>query len=196
MQLGGTPLNFEKRLTTAFLDAAARIPGATVGLATAYCNPPADLLAKLAKVRVDIVAPSIPAHGFDGARDIRRNVPIAYQLIARDIAAVIGSNHLHEWSSDNDDSRTFHAKGAWLHLPSNRVIATLIGSSNFNVRARRRDFELTYLLATSQFRLQRHLTNEWIHFRRFASFPTTLLSPDARPPYWVLLFRPFINTFL
>lgn len=174
--------------------------------AQAYFNPPADIIQRLAEGRAKILAPSTSSHGFANATDVRRNVPKAYQLIARDfVTASRKRARIFEW---HDDHRSFHAKGIWLWANDKarrhtgrrprhaQFLATLIGSSNCNLRARLRDLELSFVLATSNRRLTADLASEWSSFVRRTTRPTTILAEPKQVPLWVLVFRSFINTFL
>ncbi|KAJ8601887.1 hypothetical protein CTAYLR_002648 [Chrysophaeum taylorii] len=194
----GDLVDGERRALDALVDRADAHPRtARLNIATAYLNPPRDAIDRLvaSRARVSVLAPSIASHGFANARDIRKNIPKAYQLIARDLAAAIGRSALREW---HDDRRTFHAKGAWLFVEKNkpRFAATLLGSSNMNVRARTRDLELSYLLFTANRRLRRALAAEWRAYLSRAAPPRTLLAKPEGVPIWVTLLRPWINTFL
>lgn len=168
-----------------------------VGLATAYLNPPTDVARAIAARprRVTILAPSIDAHCFGEAKHIRSNVPKAYQLIAGDLAKMLRKNghQMKEWRGQ-DNAKTFHAKGVW--VLGNGFVATLIGSSNWNVRARRRDLELSYVVATGNSKMRRRIKDEWTGFLRCAGPPRSLLAKPRKLPLWVAVFRPIINTFL
>jgi len=210
LQFGRAGIRLEERAWRVVLD-AARAPRCHVGVASAYLNPPADLLAGLAAspARVELVAPSLAAHGFSGAPDVRAAVPLAYQLVAADVARTLRTarcddaastttKQLLEWR-DDEKGYTFHAKGAWLLANGAGVLATLVGSSNFNVRARRRDLELSFLLVTTNARLRSLFTREWRRYRRRAMRSSAETDEDdvrRRVPFWVLVFRRFINTFL
>lgn len=185
----GSRLRLEEGVMRGLLAARGR-----VGLATAYLNPPSDVARAIAARprRVTILAPSIDAHGFGEAKNIKSNVPKAYQLIAADLASALLPKHqLKEW---RHDAKTFHAKGVW--VLGNGFAATLIGSSNWNVRARRRDLELSYVVATGNPKVRRRIKGEWTGFLRHATPPRTLLARPQNLPLWVAVFRPIINTFL
>lgn len=166
-----------------------------IGLATAYLNPPRDVAQRLAGAVV--IAPSIASHGFAEAPDVRKNVPKAYQMIARDLVRNQPNLELLEW---HDDHKSFHAKGVWLFREGRRRrrswTTTIVGSSNMNARARLRDLELSFVMTTNNRRLSRALKGEWSRFKRQASAPWSLLSPPRDVPLWVRVFRPQINTFL
>ena len=92
---------------------------------------------------------------------MKRAVPLGHALYARELAEALACpedvKRVLEWHGEG----TFHGKGVWLKASTRAVDATLLGSSNWNVRSRDRDLELGGVLLTSDRALQRDLADEW-----------------------------------
>uniref|UniRef100_A0A7S3JRV9 CDP-diacylglycerol--glycerol-3-phosphate 3-phosphatidyltransferase n=1 Tax=Aureoumbra lagunensis TaxID=44058 RepID=A0A7S3JRV9_9STRA len=193
----------EEKLLFELIDTATLLKGSSLGLATAYLNPPQDLINKIVKdpISIDIIFPASSAHGFASASGLRGIIPLAYNKIVQDLSFALSpfqNKRLYAWQLNTNDS--FHAKGVWL-FQHGSALATITGSSNFNKRARQRDIELSYLLCSSDTRLRRAWTNEWHTYLRNTTriefFDKDKEEEATRPlRFYIYLSRLFFSSFL
>jgi CDP-diacylglycerol--glycerol-3-phosphate 3-phosphatidyltransferase len=188
LQLGSAGLTGENDAFDGFLRAGVG-SRSSLALATAYLNPPRDVLDALAAsaAPTTILFPSIETHGFGSATGVRRAIPAGHALFGREAAAALPRAAVAEWRGPG----TFHGKGAWAFSRRARVAATVVGSSNWNARSRSRDLELGVFFVTPDDALQRAFAAEWAGLAADAA-----PRDDARVPRWARLLRPILAPFL
>lgn len=126
---------------------------AQVYLSSGYFNPSRTV----SDLRLDhVLAPSESANGFFGGRGLLSQVPKLYSALHSKYTESHPNCNFscymkHDWS--------FHGKGLWVEDVDGLYIH-LIGSSNFNHRSSNRDFELQFLLLTSNYNLSSLLKEE------------------------------------
>jgi len=177
-------LAFEEHALVALLEASPRC-----GLSTAYANPSSVIVGALQTTDATVVVPSIRTHGFADATGIKALLPLAHARFAWDLATALGkTGEVREWVSTN---QTYHAKGCWAFSAGDerRVCATVVGSSNWNVRSHRRDVELGAVVIARDAGLRRRLGDEWRRLRAPAR------EPVAKPPAWTALLRGVVQPF-
>ena len=177
-------LDLDARALSAVLDASPRC-----GLSTAYANPPPAVVEALGRTAATVVVPSPDTHGFAGATGVKAFLPLAHARFAWDLATKLkGSGDVRAWAAPRE---TYHAKGCWAFSAGDerRVGATVVGSSNWNVRSHRRDVELGAALVVRDGALRRRLGDEWRRLRAAAR------DPVSKPPAWTALLRFFLRPF-
>lgn len=144
-------------------------PKATVHLSSGYFNPCFDL--KLHSV----LAPSEAANGFYNGSGLLRFVPNLYDAIMERYARLNPNCCVKTFDREN---WSFHAKGLWVENLDD-VYIHLIGSSNFNCRSSKRDFETQFLIVTNNRSLIDKLRGErdslWLHSSSFVQRSTNRL---------------------
>ena len=143
-------LDLDARALSAVLDASPRC-----GLSTAYANPPPAVVEALGRTAATVVVPAPETHGFAGATGAKAFLPLAHARFAWDLATKLkGSGDVRAWAAPRE---TYHAKGCWAFSAGDerRVGATVVGSSNWNVRSHRRDVELGAALVVRDGALRR-----------------------------------------
>ena len=177
-------LDLDARALSAVLDASPRC-----GLSTAYANPPPAVVEALGRTAATVVVPSPDTHGFAGATGVKAFLPLAHARFAWDLATKLkGSGDVRAWAAPRE---TYHAKGCWAFSAGDerRVGATVVGSSNWNVRSHRRDVELGAALVVRDGALRRRLGDQWRRLRSRAR------DPVAAPPAWTALLRGVLRPF-
>ena len=177
-------LDLDARALSAVLDASPRC-----GLSTAYANPPPAVVEALGRTAATVVVPAPDTHGFAGATGAKAFLPLAHARFAWDLATKLkGSGDVRAWAAPRE---TYHAKGCWAFSAADerRVGATVVGSSNWNVRSHRRDVELGAALVVRDGALRRRLGDEWRRLRAAAR------DPVSEPPAWTALLRGVLRPF-
>lgn len=123
---------------------------AEVHMSTGYFNP------KIKMKLNSVIAPSEEANGFFGGGGLLKHVPRVYTALMRKFLSNSPNCELYlykkpEWS--------YHAKGLWVDGLDDLSIY-MLGSSNFNWRSSERDFELQFLLMTTNPKLKQSFRSE------------------------------------
>jgi len=139
-----------------------------IHLSSGYFNPSPTLC----KLRLSsVLAPSEKANGFYGADGLLRFIPHIYSAIQNRYMA---SNESCEVRLYDRPGWSFHAKGIWIDGLDN-LYMHLMGSSNFNYRSSKRDFEIQTLLITSNKelieRLEKERSSLWSYSSKTAHNP-------------------------
>lgn len=119
-------------------------------MSTGYFNP------KIEVKLTSVIAPSEQANGFYNGGALLKYVPRVYTAIMRNYLRRNPESELYLY--DKPDW-SFHAKGLWIDGRDD-VGIYLIGSSNYNWRSSSRDFELQFLLLTTDPNLKRSFNLE------------------------------------
>ena len=123
---------------------------AEIHMSTGYFNP------KI-KMRLNsVIAPSEQANGFYEGGGLLRYVPRLYTVLMRNYLKYNPNCELYTY---NRPGWSYHAKGLWVDGSSDIGIY-MIGSSNFNWRSSERDFEIQFLLLTSNRTLKQSFKTE------------------------------------
>ena len=190
LQLAPAHVDHESAALPALLqDAADSRLLQSVALSSPYPSLPPTLARALHRLQVGtqvsatILTSSLATHGFSRATGAKALVPLMHRQALSDALelAAGGGGVRGEVGKTLYDRKdwTFHAKGLWLWLSSQPLsssasssapapqraasLVTYIGSSNLGERSWGRDFELGFLLSTSNPRALEVLSGEYKH---------------------------------
>jgi CDP-diacylglycerol--glycerol-3-phosphate 3-phosphatidyltransferase len=151
---------------------------------------------------LEILIPAESAHGFHNGAGVKAWIPALHKAAASrtmDIIRRFGGHdglRLYEYERQG---WTYHAKGFWCNIfysdpgPSNSIgkhypdkVVTYIGSSNMGQRSWQRDFELGFVVHTTDKTLIKQTTDEYRGLKSFVTLlPSTInLFPKVREGSW------------
>ena len=164
-----------------------------VTLASPYLNIAPDIMDLLVQLpKVNIVTNSTETNAFFGSKGPSKFIPEAYAIVEDDLIRSVDSKNISVFEYSRP-GWSFHPKGIWVER--NSVIDdTIIGSSNFGLRSKFRDLELSFRIRSSHAHVQHQLKRELNGIMSFSKMVSGLR--PARPMWLKVLTRGPLKTFL
>lgn len=143
--------------------------------------------------RTQFVGPSANSHSFSTGRGLKALVPGVYMHREREFTSRLDGAAVGPLDFRHYDRAgwVFHSKGVW--FTTHDETATIIGSSSFGERSVERDFDLSFLIVTSDPELRRAMAAEVETMLAWADGQR----PVDRPGAWAVpLLVPWVKAYL
>jgi len=164
-----------------------------------------NLILTKSRCPLTILLASPEANGFYNGNGLSGYIPSLYvhnsqEFFKRSLITSEVPNKRKDFVMLSEYSRpnwTFHAKGIWIKSLSEKIAATVIGSSNYGYRSVYRDLEVGALLVTRNEGLIRQITEEKQALMEFCQpiEPHTFFRKDHFVPMWIRYSSRFIRHF-
>lgn len=164
-----------------------------VTLASPYLNIAPDILDILVHIpKVHIITNSKETNAFFGSKGLSRFIPEAYAIVEDDLLQAVDSKKISVFEYSRP-GWSFHPKGIWVER--NSVIDdTIIGSSNFGLRSKFRDLELSFRIKSSHAHIQHQLKTELNGIMKYSKLVSSCR--PARSMWLKFLTKGPLKTFL
>ena len=187
-------------VTESLLNSLAKDPHdqVVVTLSTPYLNPTPEVLNALLSInRVNIITNSLESNAFYNSRGLSKHVPLAYEIILRDLLHATRKSNNIRFLQYNRAAWSFHPKGIWVER-NGKIDTTIVGSSNFGYRSHYRDLEISFKLSSEctvfQSQLKRELTENILNF--CSPIVSSQQLSKRSPPWLAYLVRGPLKTLL